>query len=102
MKRCKKMAALLLALICALSLVACGSNGQTASNPSSAPVSDASSAEPEGTPTLDAIKAKGELVVGTSADYPPMSSTPRLTAWTPSWALRCPSPSTMLTPWAWN
>lgn len=71
MKRCKKMAALLLALICALSLVACGSNGQTASNPSSAPVSDASSAEPEGTPTIDAIKAKGELVVGTSADYPP-------------------------------
>ena len=63
------MAALLLALICALSLAACGSNGQTASTPSSA--SALSSADPEGTPTLDAIKAKGELVVGTSADYPP-------------------------------
>ena len=69
MKRCKRMAALLLALICVLSLAACGSNGQTASNPSSAQAM--SSADPEGTPTIDAIKAKGELVVGTSADYPP-------------------------------
>ena len=49
----KKAIALLLALVTLLSLTACAGKEDTASS------------------ALDQIKQKGELVVGTSADYPP-------------------------------
>ena len=53
----KKLIALVLVLVMALSLVACGAKEEAA-------------AESE-TPTIDRIKEAGVLVVGTSADYPP-------------------------------
>ena len=49
----KKAIALLLALVTLLSLTACAGKEDTASS------------------ALDQIKQKGDLVVGTSADYPP-------------------------------
>ena len=49
----KKAIALLLALVTLLSLTACAGKEDAASS------------------ALDQIKQKGELVVGTSADYPP-------------------------------
>ena len=63
----KKIIALILALIMALGLVACGAKAPADTD---APA-DADSSVVSETPTIDAIKAKGELVVGTSADYPP-------------------------------
>lgn len=63
----KKIIALILALIMALCLVACGAKAPADTD---APA-DADSSVVSETPTIDAIKAKGELVVGTSADYPP-------------------------------
>lgn len=53
MKSMKKLTACLLALIMILSLAACSGGKSTAAS------------------AIDAIKQKGELVVGTSADYPP-------------------------------
>ena len=52
MKSMKKLTACLLALIMILSLAACSGGKSTAAS------------------AIDAIKQKGELVVGTSADYP--------------------------------
>ena len=70
MKKLTKIISLMLALACVLSLAACGSKAQTAdTTPTDTAPADAA-AESE-TPVVDAIKAKGELVVGTSADYPP-------------------------------
>lgn len=70
MKKLTKIISLMLALACVLSLAACGSKAQTADTaPTDTAPADAA-AESE-TPVVDAIKAKGELVVGTSADYPP-------------------------------
>ena len=51
----KKAIVVLIALIMTLSMVACGSGGGASESES----------------YIDQIKAKGELVVGTSADYPP-------------------------------
>ena len=70
----KKFVSLLLALACALTLVACGAKEEEkpAETPAETPVE--APAEPpveSETPTIDAIKEKGVLVVGTSADYPP-------------------------------
>ena len=53
MKKMKKLAALLLGLSMMFSLAACGGKSNTP------------------TSTIEAIKEKGQLVVGTSADYPP-------------------------------
>lgn len=55
----KKLIVLFLAMIMTMSLVACGGGS---SDEESAAASDS---------YIDQIKAKGELVVGTSADYPP-------------------------------
>ena len=55
----KKVVVLILALVMTMSLVACGGGS-----------SDGSAAA-ESDSYIDQIKAKGELVVGTSADYPP-------------------------------
>ena len=55
----KKLIVLFLAMIMTMSLVACGGGS---SDEGSAAASDS---------YIDQIKAKGELVVGTSADYPP-------------------------------
>ena len=60
-----KIISLLLALACTLSLVACGEKA-----PAETPA-DTDTPVVSATPTIDAIKAKGQLVVGTSADYPP-------------------------------
>lgn len=60
MKKHLRIVSLLLALVCTLSLAACGGKQ-----------GESSAETPAETPTIDAIKAKGELVVGTSADYPP-------------------------------
>lgn len=70
MKKLTKIISLMLALACVLSLAACGSKAQTADTAltDTAPADAAAESE---TPVVDAIKAKGELVVGTSADYPP-------------------------------
>jgi polar amino acid transport system substrate-binding protein len=54
----KKVVVLILALIMTMSLVACGGSSE-------------GSAAAESDSYIDQIKAKGELVVGTSADYPP-------------------------------
>lgn len=59
MKKFKKALAIVLTLIIAFSAVACGSSKQAAASSSSA------------TPTIDAIKAKGKLVVMTNASFPP-------------------------------
>ncbi|MBR5571408.1 MAG: transporter substrate-binding domain-containing protein [Oscillospiraceae bacterium] len=63
----KKVLALILALIMALGLIACGAKAPADTD---APA-DSDAPVVSETPTIDAIKAKGELVVGTSADYPP-------------------------------
>ena len=55
MKNLKEFAALLLALVMVFSLAACGSSAKEASD----------------TPTLDALKEKGKLVVMTNASFPP-------------------------------
>ena len=70
----KKFVSLLLALACALSLVACGAKEEEkpAETPAETPVEAPAETPAESeTPTIDAIKEKGVLVVGTSADYPP-------------------------------
>lgn len=81
----KKFFAALMSAVLALSLAACGGAPSTpastpASQPASAPSSQAASA-PESTPaadysaytgaTIEAIKAKGKLVLGTEAQYAP-------------------------------
>lgn len=73
MKKLTKIISLMLALACVLSLAACGSKAQTADTAptDTAPADAADAAAESETPVVDAIKAKGELVVGTSADYPP-------------------------------
>ena len=79
----KKAIALLLALVTLLSLTACAGKEDAASS------------------ALDQIKQKGELVVGTSADYPPMSSIRRWTGKTPSWASTWRSPRPLPTSWVY-
>ena len=61
----KKVIALILTLVLALSLVACSSSTEddTANTDTDTAVSE--------TPNVDAIKAAGKLVVGTSADFAP-------------------------------
>ena len=63
----KKLIALILTLVLALSLVACSSS----SSDSSSTDSDSSDSTASETPNVDAIKAAGKLVVGTSADFAP-------------------------------
>ena len=70
MKKLVKIISLTLALACVLSLAACGSKSQT-TDTAPADAAPADAAVESETPVVDAIKAKGELVVGTSADYPP-------------------------------
>jgi polar amino acid transport system substrate-binding protein len=71
----KKFVAVLLALALALALVAC--SGSASSSSTAASSSDASSASSsasgstEATPPLDAIKAKGKIVMMTSTGFPP-------------------------------
>ncbi len=60
----KKVLVALMALMMMVSLVACGGAGSDGSAAGSAGNGDSDS-------YIDQIKAKGELVVGTSADYPP-------------------------------
>ena len=60
----KKVLVALMALMMMVSLVACGGAGSDGSAAGSAGSGDSDS-------YIDQIKAKGELVVGTSADYPP-------------------------------
>ena len=60
----KKVLVALMALMMMVSLVACGGAGSDGSATGSAGSGDSDS-------YIDQIKAKGELVVGTSADYPP-------------------------------
>lgn len=70
----KKFVSLLLALACTLTLVACGAKEEEkpAEKPAETPVEAPAEKPAESeTPTIDAIKEKGVLVVGTSADYPP-------------------------------
>lgn len=76
----KKLFALTLALAMALSMAACGSNTQapasSAAPAASAPASEASKADASAapgaeTPNIDAIKAKGKLVMATNAAFPP-------------------------------
>lgn len=64
MKKYQKIVSLLLALVCVLSLVACGGSKKEETK------SEETTTQSD-TPTIDAIKEAGVLVVGTSADYPP-------------------------------
>lgn len=57
MKKIKKIAALLLAVVLLIACTSCGSKKEAAST--------------SATPTLDAIKEKGKLVVMTNASFPP-------------------------------
>lgn len=61
----KKLLALALALILVLSLASCGSKKEETSTDTAATTAASS------TPKVDAIKAAGKLVVGTSADFAP-------------------------------
>ncbi|EHJ02176.1 ABC-type transporter, periplasmic subunit family 3 [Clostridium sp. DL-VIII] len=56
----KKIAAVLAVSTIAISMIGCGSTSSTKKDGAASSTS-----------ALDAIKAKGELVIGTSADYPP-------------------------------
>lgn len=71
----KKIIAVALAAVLAISLVACGGSASStpaASSAASASVAPASSAaEENATPTLDAIKAKGKIVMLTATGFPP-------------------------------
>ena len=79
----KKAIALLLALVTLLSLTACAGKEDAASS------------------ALDQIKQKGELVVGTSADYPPYEFHAEVDGKTPSWALTWRSPRPLPTSWVY-
>ena len=67
----KKIFAALLAGALAISLVACGASSSTASVASAGDSSKATSAPASETPTLDAIKQKGKIVMLTSTGFPP-------------------------------
>lgn len=67
----KKIFAALLAGALAISLVACGASSSTASVASVGDSSKATSAPASETPTLDAIKQKGKIVMLTSTGFPP-------------------------------
>ena len=67
----KKIFAALLAGALAISLVACGTSSSTASVASAGDSSKATSAPASETPTLDAIKQKGKIVMLTSTGFPP-------------------------------
>ena len=62
----KKIFAALLAGALAISLVACGTSSSTASVASAGDSSKVTSAPASETPTLDAIKQKGKIVMLTS------------------------------------
>lgn len=66
----KKFALVLAALMMAGTLAACGGSDQPAAG-SSASTDLASSASDSATPTVDAIKEKGEIVMLTNAQFPP-------------------------------
>lgn len=67
----KKIFAALLAGALAISLVACGTSSSTASVASAGDSSKVTSAPASETPTLDAIKQKGKIVMLTSTGFPP-------------------------------
>lgn len=71
----KKFSLALAAMMLAGVLTACGGNGggnaATGSNPSSGSGAASSAASSSETPTIDAIKAKGEIVMLTNAQFPP-------------------------------
>lgn len=67
----KKIFVALLAGALAISLVACGTSSSTASVASAGDSSKVTSAPASETPTLDAIKQKGKIVMLTSTGFPP-------------------------------
>ncbi len=75
----KKLIALTMALVLALAFAACGSSAASSAPASaaasaagsSAAVSAAGSSSAAATPTLDAIKAKGKIVMMTATGFPP-------------------------------
>ena len=66
----KKMTSLIMALLVAVSLAACGGQAQTGEKKEEVKT-EAKPAVAEETNKLEQIKAKGVLVMGTCADYPP-------------------------------
>ncbi len=66
----KKMTSLIMALLVAVSLAACGGQAQTGEKKEEVKT-EAKPAVAEATNKLEQIKAKGVLVMGTCADYPP-------------------------------
>lgn len=66
----KKMISMLLALVMALSLVACGAQPTTNDNDDTASGGDSAAAEPAN--ALEKIKAYGVLTVALSPDFSPM------------------------------
>ncbi len=67
----KKFALVLAALMMAGTLAACGGSNDQPAAGSSASTGSASSAGNSATPTVDAIKEKGEIVMLTNAQFPP-------------------------------
>ncbi|MDR3766721.1 MAG: transporter substrate-binding domain-containing protein [Butyricicoccus sp.] len=67
----KKFALVLAALMMAGTLAACGGNNNQSAAGSSAAGNSASSATDSATPTVDAIKEKGEITMLTNAQFPP-------------------------------
>lgn len=72
----KKFTVILLAIFLVLSITGCGSNNaQPATQPQSQDNSDDQQQVSDGVKSkVDEIKARGELIVGLSADYPPYES----------------------------
>lgn len=67
----KKLLALIMALTLVLSLVACGNTATEAPAETTEETTAEVATETEEQSKLEAVKASGKLVVGTSADYPP-------------------------------
>lgn len=100
----KKLLALGLSLTMALSLAACGGNsGSSASGSSSNTDASTSQADASASTGDTSTATGGKLVMGTSADYPPLSSTSlmrtaRTRLWESTYLWRTESPLT----WALN
>jgi polar amino acid transport system substrate-binding protein len=75
MKKTNKLLSFIMVLLLMLTVVACGSNSDTQPatgvNDGTGSVAENTDTETKGDSIVDQIKAKGTLVVGTSADYPP-------------------------------